>query len=177
MSDAVRSIFPVAAFVVASVALLGGSLRGAAAGADPKPGAGVVGKPSASASVSASASASASTSVQFTVIKGTKGAASAIPSGFPQLASPPWTIYNNYVVVSSKSLPLTAGKTVKESLPSGHTVEITLVAPGPKPKFDLVLTDAKGKASKATFTEEKGKTFFPFHVPYETGGLVLAVKP
>ena len=183
MSHAARhfqGVFAIGAFVTASVALAFGSVRGAAAGsaAGSATGNGIVaGKPSASLSASASASASTSASVEFTVLKGTKAAASAIPSGFPQLASAPWTIYNHYVVLTSKSLPLTVGKSVKESLPSGHTVEITLVTPGAKPKFDLVLTDSKGKTSKGTFTEEKGKVFFPFHVPHETGGLVLAVKP
>lgn len=164
-------------FVAVAFAVVSAVASVAAAG----PGAGapstVTGKNSASSSVSASSAVG--NTVEFTLLHGTKTLPSSIPSQFASaLASPPWTVYSHYVVLSTKSLPLTVGATVKESLPTGHTVEITLVTPGTAPKMDMVLKDAKGvQVAKGTYTQPKGTPVLPWQVPYKAGGLVVAVRP
>lgn len=142
------------------------------------PGGGVAGKPSASGSTSGSASSTAA-SVELTLLHGTKTLPSSIPPAFASvLNSPPWTAYTHYVVLSTKTLALATNNVVKESLPSGHTVEITLLAGGASPKMDLVLKDSKGvQVAKGTYTQPKGVPLLPWQVPYKNGGLVVAVRP
>lgn len=151
----------------------------AATGTGPLAG-GVAGKPSASGSTSGSVSASATAaSVELTLLHGTKTLPSSIPPAFASvLNTPPWTAYTHYVVLSTKSLSLATNNVVKEALPSGHTVEITLLAGGPSPKMELVLKDSKGaQVAKGTYTQPKGVPLLPWQVPYKNGGLVVAVRP
>lgn len=166
-------------FVAITFAAVTAAASIAVAGVGPLAGGTVAGKPSASGSTSGSTSASATASVELTLLHGTKTLPSSIPPAFASvLSTPPWTAYTHYVVLSTKSLGLATNNVVKESLPSGHTVEITLLAGGPSPKMELVLKDSKGvQVAKGTYTQPKGVPLLPWQVPYKNGGLVVAVRP
>lgn len=115
--------------------------------------------------------------VELTLLHGTKADASAIPSGWPELTSPPFNAYNHYAVLSTKTLALKKGNASKESLPDGSTLEATLLDTNPKVKVELVLKDNKGaQISKGTYSSPKGKKFLPVSTPYKGGALVVGLK-
>lgn len=115
--------------------------------------------------------------VELTLLHGTKGATSAIPSAWPELNEPPFNAYNHYAIVSTKTLSLTQGALTKESLPDGSSLEATLIQIAPKVKLELVLKDSKGaQVSKGTYSASKGKKFLPVSTPYKGGSLVIGVK-
>ncbi|MBI2388124.1 MAG: hypothetical protein HYV09_00795 [Deltaproteobacteria bacterium] len=116
--------------------------------------------------------------LEVTLLHGTKASASAIPSGWPELADPPFNAYNRYEILSTKTLALKKGSPSKESLPDGSSLEATLLDDSnPKVKFELVLKDSKGaQVSKGTYSSPKGKRFLPVSTPYKTGALVVGVK-
>src|SRR4051794_16448964 len=45
--------------------------------------------------------------MEMVLLFGTKDEKDEIPSGFGDLASPPWNAYNHYEILSTKSIPLT----------------------------------------------------------------------
>jgi hypothetical protein len=115
--------------------------------------------------------------VELTLLHGTKASASAIPSGWPELSNPPFNAYNNYSVLSTKTLPLKKGTATKESLPDGSSFEATLIDVAPKVKVELVIKDHKGaQVSKGTYSSPKGKKFLPVSMPYKGGSLVIGLK-
>lgn len=115
--------------------------------------------------------------VELTLLHGTKAEASVIPSGWPELTSPPFNAYNHYEVVSTKTLALKKGNPAKEALPDGSSLEATLVDTAPKVKVELVLKDAKGaQVSKGTYSTPKGKRFLPVSTPFKGGALVVGLK-
>ncbi len=115
--------------------------------------------------------------VELTLLHGTKAEASAIPSGWPELTSPPFNAYNHYEALSTKTLALKKGNASKEPLPDGSSLEATLVDVNPKVKVELVLKDSKGaQISKGTYSSPKGKRFLPVSTPYKGGALVVGLK-
>lgn len=115
--------------------------------------------------------------VELTLFHGTKADAGTIPSGWPELTSPPFNAYNHYEQISTKTLALKKGNASKESLPDGSTLEATLVDTNPKVKVELVLKDNKGaQISKGTYSSPKGKKFLPVSTPYKNGALVVGLK-
>lgn len=115
--------------------------------------------------------------VELTMLHGTKAAAGAIPSAWPELNDPPFNAYNKYEVLSTKTMALKKGTQTKESLPDGSSLEATLIDVTPKVKLELVLRDAKGaQVSKGTYSSPKGKKFLPVSTPFKGGSLVIGVK-
>lgn len=116
-------------------------------------------------------------SLELTLLHGTKASASAIPSEWPELKSPPFNAYDKYEILSTKTLALKKGNAAKEPLPDGSSLEATLLETNPKVKIQLVLKDSKGaQVSKGTYSPPKGKRFLPVSTPYKTGALVVGLK-
>lgn len=129
------------------------------------------------ASAQGSAQSANNANFELTLLHGTKGDAGTIPSGWPELTSPPFNAYNHYEVLSTKTLTLTKGSASKEALPDGSTLEATLVDTTPKLKVELVLKDNKGaQISKGTYSTPKGKKFLPVSTPHKGGALVVGLK-
>ncbi len=116
--------------------------------------------------------------LELTVMHGTKASASAVPSEWSKdLTNPPFSSYNNYVVLTTKTLALTKGAVVKESLPDGSTLEATLQDTAPKYKVELVLKDAKGaQVAKGSYSSPAGKRFLSHSTPYKGGALVVGLR-
>ncbi len=116
-------------------------------------------------------------SLELVLLHGTKQATGAIPPGWPELSEPPFTAYNHYEIVGTKTLSLEKGKAFKEALPDGSTIEATLHEVAPKHKFELVVKDSKGaQVSKGSYSLPKGKRILPVSTPYKGGNLVVALK-
>lgn len=121
--------------------------------------------------------ASNDANLELVLLHGTKQANGAIPPGWPELSQPPFTAYNHYEVVGTKTLGLQKGKAFKEALPDGSTIEATLQEVAPKHKFELVVKDSKGtQVSKGSYSLPKGKRILPVSTPYKGGNLVVALK-
>ncbi|MGZ3417692.1 MAG: hypothetical protein ACXVEF_07760 [Polyangiales bacterium] len=114
--------------------------------------------------------------LEITVFKGTKASASAIPSGWPGLASAPFNAYNSYVEVDKQTIDLTKGKTVTGTF-SGGSLEATLIDTTPKPKFELVIKDAKGvQLVKGTYSTPKGTPILPAIINSANQAIVPGLK-
>jgi hypothetical protein len=114
--------------------------------------------------------------LEITVFKGTKASASALPSGWPGLASAPFNAYNSYVEVDKKTIELTKGKTVTGTF-SGGSLEATLVDTAPKPKFELVIKDSKGvQLVKGTYSANKNAPVLPAIINSADHAIVPGLK-
>jgi len=114
--------------------------------------------------------------LEITVFKGTKASASALPSGWPGLASAPFNTYNSYVEVEKKTIDLTKGATVTGTF-AGGSLEATLIDVAPKAKFELVIKDAKGaQLAKGTYSTPKNTGILPAIINSADHAIVPGLK-
>lgn len=129
-----------------------------------------------SAMAFAAPSAGPDPTLEITVFKGTKASASALPSGWPGLASAPFNAYNSYVEVDKKTITLSKGKTVTGTF-AGGSLEATLVDTEPKAKFELVIKDAKGvQLVKGTYSTPKNTPLLPAIINSANHAIVPGLK-
>ena len=115
--------------------------------------------------------------LELVLLHGTKAAKDLVPDGYDELKNPPWNAYNHYEILTTKTLALTKGTSVKEALPDGSMLETTLLETTPKYQIKVELKDGKGNLmSKGTYKAGKGARFLPVQAPYKGGGLVVSLK-
>jgi len=117
-------------------------------------------------------------SVELVVLHGVKDGSNSYPPGYPELTKAPWDAYDHYTVLSTKSLALTKGSAVNETLPNSWTIETTLldITP-PTYKLRIVVKDEKGvQKSSGTYPMAKGVRVLPARIPHGGGGMVPAFK-
>jgi hypothetical protein len=117
--------------------------------------------------------------IEITMLHGVSSSAPAIPAGFVIPKQPPWSAYNHWTLLDTKSVSIASSAPVPMDLKNKYTTEIAIAAPADKrPCFEIVVKGPKHEqVLKGKYCAEVGQRFCPAMInPYEGGVLGVCYK-